>query len=266
VTVCTLDFVCESLRFLTFPILGPLPGKEIIAMKCTTCAILGLLLLAAAPATAGTIGTLAFIESHGNSVTVGDKTFSNFSLGSSAGPNTGGGVSSAPGTGDVTVSISVSGSTYNVLFSGFSLTADGFADGDKGQADMTIAFDVSVNGPAKIDGVDLTVTGGASGNAHATVDETVTYAGGTTALSATGGGPQQFGDVVPPASSVHVIKDANVLAVGVASAHISAIEQSFHQTGQVPEIDANIFASALTLLLGCVAVLLGRRKHVAVCD
>jgi hypothetical protein len=42
---------------------------------------------------------------------------------------------------------------------------------------------------------------------------------------------------------------------------LTSIQNSYRQTtAGVPEMDANVFASALTLLFGCVAVMLGRRK------
>lgn len=232
-------------------------------MKKFALAVAALLVLGAQPLMADSFGSLADVIAHGNSITFGDKTFSHFATSSSTGPNVGNGIGVAPGASNIAVDVSNTGSTYVITFSGFSLLADGFAPGDLGVADLKISFDVHASA-ALIDQVDQLVAGSITGLGHAYSDETVTWGlGGTTSMHTLAGGAQTFA-AVGPTSDVHVLKDVNVLAVGAADGHISAIEQSFHQTdhhtGSVPEIDASVFASALTLLIGCVAVMFGRKK------
>jgi hypothetical protein len=236
-------------------------------MKKFMWALSAMVVLAAQPLMAASFGTLDTIIANGNSITFGDKTFSNFAVMTSEGPNTGGGVSNAPSAADISVTVTNVGPVYNLLFSGFSLTADGFAAGDLGVADLTLTFDVKVNAAnTTISGIDMTAVGSLTGTGHAFVDETATYPGGSTALHADAGGSNVSAAVNPPSTTLHIIKDASVLASGNSSAHISAIEQSFEQRGGkgggggVPEINPNVFASARSLLFGCVAVMMGRRK------
>lgn len=226
-------------------------------MKKFVLAVAFLLVLGAQPLMAASFGSLQDIIDGGNSITYGDKTFSNFLTTSSTGPNTGGGVGVAPTASQIFVDVNNVDCDYTITFSGFSLTAGGFDPGDIGTADLTISFDVQA--AQLIDEVDQSLVGSVTGTGHAFSDENITWGGGSTSMHTDAGGGQTIAAINPASTTLHISKDVNVLAVDASSAHISVIEQSFHQIC-IPEIDGSVFASALTLLIGCVAVLFGRKK------
>ncbi|MBS0264924.1 MAG: hypothetical protein JSS02_23520 [Planctomycetes bacterium] len=230
-------------------------------MKRFVLAFLALISLGAQSASAVTLEDIIL---NGNSITDGDKTYSNFSTSGSTNV-AGNGVASYPNAADITVTLSHSGNLYSITFSGFSLTGDAFGTGDIGQADLSISFDVTAAAGHQITSVGQTITGSwTDGAGHAYSDETISgYGNLHTEAGSTTSAP-----IAPPAQTLHIVKDVNVLAVwneaaesnGSSSAHISVIQQSFQQTATAPEIHANALWSAISLLMGSVAVILGYRR------
>ncbi len=195
----------------------------------------------------------------GFSCTVGDKTFSGFSFGSTAG-----GSGMALTAGNLMVTPEVTQHGPGLLFSSgaisvtqlTSITTDTFID-------VTLGFGVSAAGPI-IDDAALTVAGGASGSGSATVDETVT----TTPPQPVSPMHVGFGSVPPPqvtavvnfgpVPAVDVLKDifVDVPAGMTGSANITAISEEFSQI-VIPE------PGSLALLGGALAglgIFLRRRK------
>ncbi|MBS0264926.1 MAG: hypothetical protein JSS02_23530 [Planctomycetes bacterium] len=223
--------------------------------------LLPLLAMVALGAQVASATTLQDIIDDGNSVVFGDKTFSNFVYSRSTIENGLAGTASAPTASEITVTFSNTGPDYYVTFSGFSLTADAFLPGDSAEANMAISFNVTAGPGFKIASVDQSVTGSWTANrGHAYSEETVTGVGTMT----TNAGTSSTMNVTPPLKTLHISKDVNVLAEyngGDSTAHISVVQQSFHQVvDNAPEINANLLVSAVSLLLGSVAVLFGRKK------
>ncbi|MBS0263788.1 MAG: hypothetical protein JSS02_17750, partial [Planctomycetes bacterium] len=186
-------------------------------------------------ATTINFGTLADINAGGNSITLGDKTFKNFVLATSSSA-TGSGSVSVPVASDINVTGVITGSVYELIFSGFNLSASTSGIG-RAQVDMTINYDITVNDPDfVIYAASLTITGSLSGLGHTLLDETLIQAPptyDTYALQATAANPFDTTQMTYT-STLDIHKDANVLAVGTAGnpnsvATITEIKQMYFQ-------------------------------------
>ncbi|MBS0264922.1 MAG: hypothetical protein JSS02_23510 [Planctomycetes bacterium] len=206
-------------------------------LRCFHCAFVALVILCTKSALAATIdfGTLQHIIDHGNSITLGDKQFSDFVLtrSSFASP---GATATAPTASQIEVQGEISGDFYKITFTNFTLQAATTAAGQRAQADLTIMFDVAVTDPLRgIDKVALDITAVNTGLGHSLLDESIIGPTSTAALHANETTPS-VNTAVAQTRTLHIIKDANVLAVGrsatpAANATITEISQTFHQFG-----------------------------------
>jgi len=188
------------------------------------------------------------------SCTIGDLTFSGFSLLSSQG--LGGGL--APQSDDITVSPFSSGGETGLIFTSLWLAGTGQL------VDSSITYTVATSNPGGITDADLRIVGGAAGNGVASAAET-SFAPPLSLFTEFGPGPGGTETVIPedsttfaPVGSLTLTKDIGVSGGTVAGgAHISDVYNLFSETSTVPEPSLLILCTGL---LGLVPV--ARRKFV----
>jgi hypothetical protein len=205
------------------------------------------LAVSAGPARAQTI---QYIEDHGNSITFGDKVFSNFSVS----VNTSAGQAVVPNAAGITVNyLGLSGTTETLGFD-FNAFAGAFTPGSFSDGDFTIRFHVHSLG-APITSIGLTgVSATVSGIGSATIDESSLPVGTPTDIhytNANGVVTSNGGSIayVPPQTDLNITKDVNFSAFDAGTTSIttmSAFDETFTQQSFVPEPASLIMAG-----LGC---------------
>ena len=217
---------------------------------------------------AGDSVTLADLEATGGNtygLTIGDKTFSNFSSTR---------VNQFDGNGDpnnIYVAVSHVGTSYFLTWSGDvaeALDSTGLGV----SADLKLGYSVTATG-GEIYAIDQNYTGGSSGTGITTlsVAENIIKPGTTTVVAHSllndtilSTSYSDAGAILHPGlSSVDVTKDIHLGALGLgADVDISVVEQSFEQIA-VPEPTTVIAGILLLLPLGVSTLRILRRNRIA---
>jgi PEP-CTERM motif len=206
------------------------------------------LALAAAAATSDTLQDLA---TTGGSLTIGDKTFNNFSFQES-------GLTSFDPS-QITVTASFQNGIYFLTFTGnMSLvSASGPAS-----ADLVLNYTITALA-GQISMIDQSYTGGGTnGSAHISIDETASHDGvvyGSSHLEigdfsdppAEGTFNGDNLDINPPQTSLDVTKDMGfgLSASNGGQVEISRVAQSFHQVPEPSTVAMLLLGSAVTLFV-----------------
>jgi hypothetical protein len=164
--------------------------------------------------------TLDQLTTAGSQIVVGDLVYSNFTYGGTT-----------PAS-DVVVTSSTSGLEFSTSTGGWTSP----------MGSSVIAYDLAVTGNT-IQTVNLGFSATASGNAVASVGETVTDLTTSTnyslqvATSGLAGFPNSSTDSVtlsPVSSSLHIIKSIDVAATGTGTATITLVDNTYVQAGGTP--------------------------------
>jgi hypothetical protein len=224
---------------------------------------LGFLLLGSQITLASSI-TLADILQPGATMTVGDKTFSDFAAvftisgGGTAGPVDGSGITVTP--------VMASPTLMGLSFSGI-MFAQATSPATESW-DLVIRYDVTAAG-APISDVHLNFNGALSGtnigSSFGEVVEMVDYGTGITQLQVTNP-PPNFSQTIylpAPVSSLSISKDISLVAypnpgaAGFARVSISFVDQVY---SEVPEPSSLLFLVSGMLVLGIFGIFLSRRR------
>jgi VPDSG-CTERM motif len=234
-------------------------SKTILAVLATGVLSCGLLCQQAQAITTSDLGSL--IANNG-SLTIGDKTFSNFTFSAMTG------LSGVLASG-ITVTASFdSGTGIYFLSYAADLSLSNIGTGTL-SGDVLLGYRVTASGGNRIDYIDQRYTGGGGPNSFLRVDETINAGAGILGASHLSapldtsdfpgseetiegdnlfpiGGPQPF---------LNVSKDIHLSVVGAGDVSLSLVEQSFHQS--VPD-----GGSAVALLGIALAGIEGVRRLV----
>ena len=224
----------------------------------TLVATLGLVL--ANMATAGTVistTVTGWKNSAGGNVTLDDKTFHYVSshgfIGASA-TDVGIGATAASFN-DLVPNVDVL--SLGTIPRGFQRTTGAFLAGPwHGSLDYTVTIN---SGPNVFTDVAMSSTVvGRTGHIDVQVQKTITGTGfPSLTLTNINNGPAVDAPVAGTTLAIH--ETFTVTANGL----LESTANTFQQANPAPEMDGNFVATALTLLLGCMAVLLGRKKVVS---
>jgi hypothetical protein len=204
--------------------------------------------------------SLANLVANNGSLSIGDKTFSGFSI-------LGSGLTSFDPSA-ITVTASESGGVDYLTWSG----SIGLAGGGPQIADLKLNYIVSASA-GTINMIDQAYTGSASGSGLLAIDETVATGsfGGTVVgsshlnnvdLSDPPAEANDLLDIIPPQALLYVTKDISLAIpnTDLTLVTISQVTQSFHQV--VPE-PTTVLAGALLLLpLGASTLRILRRNRI----
>jgi len=201
---------------------------------------------------AATTDNLQDLATTGGSLTIGDKTFSNFSFFESGLTNF--------DPSQIQVTASVSNGVYFLTWDGNMSLVSGNGGGAT-SADLVLKYSVTAVG-GLIDGIDASFTGSTqpAGGAFIAIDETAKDSNGNVVGSTHLDGQQKSDNfpINPPQSTLNVTKDISFGIVNGGFVTISEVSQSFHQVVPEPETMTMLFTGFS--LLGSVVVLRRRRK------
>ena len=195
-------------------------------MRNWKISILGLLAAGflAVPAWAATSDTLADLANNNGTLTIGDKTFSNFSFLES-------GLTTFDPT-KITVTASVTNGTYYLTWDGNMALVASNGSGPS-SADLVLKYSVTA-AAGQIDSIDAAYTGSAqpAGGAFIAIDETARDRNGVVVGSTHMEGSQKSDTfpITPPQNFLNVTKDISFGLGNGGFVSVSEISQSFHQT------------------------------------
>jgi hypothetical protein len=202
-------------------------------------------------ASAATTDTLQDLATTNGSLTIGDKTFSNFSFFENGLTNF--------DPSKIQVTASVSNGVYFLTWDGNMSLVGG--SGSSASADLVLKYSVTATG-GLIDAIDASYTGSTqpAGGAFLAIDETAKDSNGNVVGSTHLDGQQKSDNfpINPPQSTLNVTKDISFGIVNGGFVTISEVSQSFHQVVPEPETMTMLFAGFS--LLGSVVVFRRRRK------
>jgi hypothetical protein len=202
-------------------------------------------------ASAATTDTLQDLATTNGSLTIGDKTFSNFSFFENGLTNF--------DPSKIQVTASVSNGVYFLTWDGNMSLVSG--SGSSASADLVLKYSVTATG-GLIDAIDASYTGSTqpAGGAFLAIDETAKDSNGNVVGSTHLDGQQKSDNfpINPPQSTLNVTKDISFGIVNGGFVTISEVSQSFHQVVPEPETMTMLFAGFS--LLGSVVVFRRRRK------
>jgi hypothetical protein len=202
-------------------------------------------------ASAVTTDTLQDLATTNGSLTIGDKTFSNFSFFENGLTNF--------DPSKIQVTASVSNGVYFLTWDGNMSLVSG--SGSSASADLVLKYSVTATG-GLIDAIDASYTGSTqpAGGAFLAIDETAKDSNGNVVGSTHLDGQQKSDNfpINPPQSTLNVTKDISFGIVNGGFVTISEVSQSFHQVVPEPETMTMLFAGFS--LLGSVVVFRRRRK------
>jgi hypothetical protein len=209
----------------------------------TLSLIVAVALASIAFASASTTDTLQDLATTGGSLTIGDKTFSNFSFFESGLTNF--------DPSKIQVTASVSNGVYFLTWDGNMSLVSG--SGSSASADLVLKYSVTAVG-GLIDAIDASYTGSTqpAGGAFLAIDETAKDSNGNVVGSTHLDGQQKSDNfpINPPQSTLNVTKDISFGIVNGGFVTISEVSQSFHQV--VPESSTSAMVVTGLALLGVV--------------
>jgi hypothetical protein len=214
------------------------------------------LLVVAGGAKAATSDNLQHLSNTNGSLTIGDKTFNNFSFQEQ-------GLTSFDPS-QIQVTASVNGGTYYLTWNGnISLTTSNGSG--PASADLVLKYTVTATA-GKIDALDAAFTGSTqpNGGAFIAIDETARDANGNVVGSThldTQNPPSSESAIFPinpPQSVLTVTKDISFGVSNGGFATVSEVQQSFHQ---IPEPGSTaMFLAGLAVTGGMVVLRRSRRQ------
>jgi hypothetical protein len=185
---------------------------------------------------AATTDTLRDLVSTGGSLTIGDKTFSNFNYFESGLTNF--------DPSKIQVTASVSNGVYYLTWDGNMSLVSGSGGGST-SADLVLNYSVTATA-GLIDSIDASFTGSTqpANAAFIAIDETAKDANGSV-VGSTHLDSQHRSDnfaITPPQSQLNVTKDISFGIVNGGFVTVSEVSQSFHQVVPEPSTVAMVFA------------------------
>jgi hypothetical protein len=197
----------------------------------------------AIPAWAATTGTLADLSANQGSLTIGDKTFSNFSFSET-------GLTNFDPT-KITVTASVSNGVYYLTWDGNMSLVTSNGSG-AASADLLLRYNVTA-AAGQIDAIDAFYTGSAqpTGGAFIAIDETARDRNGTVVGFTHLEGTQKSDNfpITPPQNFLAVTKDISFGIANGGFVTVSEIGQSFHQIPETGTVGLLVIGLGLLVLV-----------------